>query len=194
MPNPFLVEAEKVFAGVRFDVHALDLPRRSGGTMRREVVVPPNSVVILPLLEGPAPAAMAADSDAPAEARVVLIRNQRFAVGQSLLELPAGTMEPGEDPMACAARELTEETGYVAERLTRLIEFYPTPGFCSELMAVYRAQNLRLEQQQLDETEQITTEVVDLDESIQMIKDNRIRDAKTIAALLFYAMFERNQV
>ena len=155
--------------------------------------MPPNSVVILPLLQEIAPAGTISTTQAPNEPRVVLIRNQRFAVGHRLWELPAGTLEPREDPLSCAARELTEETGYVARHLSRLMEFYPTPGFCSELMTVYRAEDLRLDRQQLDETEQITTEVVGLNESLQMIKDNRIRDAKTIATLLFYAMFERNQ-
>ncbi len=144
--------------------------------MTREVVVPADAVVILPML----------DDDT-----VVLIRNERFAVGQTLWELPAGTIEPGEATALCAGRELLEETGYEASEISRLIEFYPTPGFCTELLTAFLARELVFRGQDLDETERITTEAVPLNESIQMVRDNRIRDAKTIATLLYYQTFLR---
>ncbi len=144
--------------------------------MRREVVVPANAVVILPML----------DDDT-----VILIRNERFAVGQTLWELPAGTLEDGENPALCAGRELLEETGYAAAEVQRLIEFYPTPGFCTELLTAFLARNLTFRGQDLDETERITTEAIGLNQSIQMVRDNRIRDAKTIATLLYYQTFLR---
>ena len=144
--------------------------------MTREVVQPADAVVVLPML----------DKDT-----VVLIRNERFAVGQTLWELPAGTLESGEDPTLCAGRELLEETGYMAGEVTRLLAFYPTPGFCTELLTAFLAQNLEFKCQNLDETERITTEAVPLNESIHMIRDNRIRDAKTIATLLYYQTFLR---
>ena len=174
-----LADTEKVFTSPRFDVHAIDLPRRSGGTMRREVVVPPDAVVVLPL----------------ADARtVVMIRNERFAAGQTLWELPAGTLEPQEDPKACAARELTEETGYVAQRLTALLEFYPSPGFCTERMTAFWAEGLTYRAQDLDETERITAEAVELSEAMRMVRHNRIRDGKTIAVLLYHAAFKKESV
>lgn len=144
--------------------------------MRREVVVPANAVVVLPMLD---------------EKTVVLIRNERFAVGQTLWELPAGTLEAGEDTALCAGRELLEETGYAAAEVTRLIDFYPSPGFCTELLTAFLARELVFRGQDLDETERITTEAVPLIESIQMVRDNRIRDAKTIATLLYYQTFLR---
>ena len=165
-----------VYQGVRFDVHAVEYPRRSGGVKRREVVAPPNAVVILPML----------DDDT-----VVLIRNERFAVGQTLWELPAGTLEEGENPALCAARELVEETGYAAAQVERMIEFYSTPGFCTERLTAYLARDLTHKGQDLDETERITTEAAPLNRSIQMIRDNTIRDAKTIATLLYYQTFLR---
>lgn len=165
-----------LYQGKRFDVHRLTLKRRSGGTMRREVVVPANAVVILPMLD---------------DQTVVLIRNERFAIGQTLWELPAGTLEDGENPALCAARELVEETGYVADEVTRLIEFYPSPGFCTELLTAFLARDLTFQGQDLDETERITTEAIPLDRSIQMIRDNTIRDAKTIATLLYYQTYLR---
>ena len=167
-------EAQTVFEGVRFRVLAMELPKRSGGTMRREVVVPSNAVVILPMLDAHT---------------IVMIRNERFAVGQTLWELPAGTVEPGEDLEVCAGRELTEETGYEATELTRLIEFYPSPGFCTELMTAYQAVGLAFKGQNLDETERITPEAIPLTDALQMIRDNRIRDAKTITTLLYHNIF-----
>lgn len=171
MPESPWGQAQKVFQGVRFDVYALSLPAQDQGTQRREVVVPADAVVILPLLD---------------EQTVVMIRNQRFAVNQTLWELPAGTLEPGEDPALCAARELEEETGYTARTITPLIEFYTTPGFCTEKMSAFCARGLTLVGQRLDPTERIDVEPVPITQAIKMIRDNQIRDAKTIAALLFH--------
>lgn len=176
MPDDITTENSILFHGMRFDVRGIELTRRTGGTVRREVVVPANAVVVLPMLD---------------DQTVVLIRNERFAVGQTLWELPAGTLEDGEDPALCAARELLEETGYAAAEVARLIEFYPSPGFCTELLTAFLARDLAFRGQDLDDTERITTEAIPLDQSIQMIRDNRIRDAKTIATLLYYQTFLR---
>lgn len=160
----------RAFEGVRFDVRCGELPKRDGGVQRREVVQTRDSVVILPMLD---------------ERTVVMIRNYRFAVGQTLWELPAGTLEQGEDPIRCAGRELIEETGYRADHLQRLLAFYPTPGICTEFMTCYRATGLTHVGQQLDETEQIEVHPLPLEEAYAMIRDGRIKDAKTIAGLLF---------
>ena len=168
--NPWQT-AENVFKGARFNVIALELDKRSGGTKRREVVKPADAVVIVPMLD---------------EQTVVLVKNDRFAVGKTLWELPAGTIEPGEDPHRCAARELTEETGYEAAHLQHLIDFYSSPGFCTEQMFTYLATDLTFKGQDLDETERIVAELVPLDRAVQMIRDNDIRDGKTIATLLYY--------
>ncbi len=176
MPDHTTTDNQLLFHGTRFDVRGIKLARRTGGTLQREVVVPANAVVVLPMLD---------------DQTVVLIQNERFAVGQTLWELPAGTIEAGEDTALCAGRELLEETGYAAAQVTRLIEFYPTPGFCTELLTAFLARDLTFQGQDLDETERITTTAVPLNESIQMIRDNRIRDAKTIATLLYYQTFLR---
>lgn len=170
--------ATKVYDGARFDVVALSLPKRGGGTMARQVVRPADAVVILPLLDA-----------TPGSETVVLIRNERFAVDQTLWELPAGTLEAGEDPAACAGRELIEETGYEADGVTELLSFYPSPGFCTEKLTAFRATGLTFRGQDLDETERITVEPTPMAEALAMVKDNRIRDAKTIATLLYHAAF-----
>ena len=171
-PDP---HPHRVYHGSRFDVQQIHLPQHSGGTLARQIVVPHNAVVILPLLD---------------EQTVVLIRNERFAVNETLWELPAGTIETGEDPDVCAGRELVEETGYQADRLQRLTEFYPSPGFCTELLTAYRATGLTHVGQSLDETERITPEIVPMKQAMTMIHDRVIRDAKTIATLLFHHCFE----
>ncbi len=181
-------EADLLHAGVRVNLRVRALPRASGGVQRREIAEVADAVVILPLIGVDELVAdeRGADFRGPA---VVLIRNERFAVKQTLWELPAGTLEPGEDPAACAARELAEETGYEAQRIERLTAFYPSPGFCTEKLHAYRATGLRHIGQSLDETERITPHVVPLAEAYEMVRDGRIEDAKTIATLLYHHAF-----
>ncbi|MBB6430575.1 NUDIX hydrolase [Algisphaera agarilytica] len=177
-------ETEIVHQGVRVTVRGIDLPKRGGGTHRREIVEAADAVVVLPWI-----------ADGQAEGfefvgpGVVLIRNERFAVQDTLWELPAGTVERGESPDDCAPRELIEETGYRADRVEKLAEFFPTPGFCTELLHAYRAAGLTYVGQDLDETEKITAQAVAWDEAMKMVRDNTIRDAKSIATLLYHQTF-----
>lgn len=164
-------QARRVFQGVRFDVEQLDIRTRDGGTARREVVSHPGSVVVLGVLE---------------DERVLLIRNHRFAVNQTLWELPAGTLEQGEDPAACARRELTEETGYEPRQVHWLCSFYTTPGICNEYMHVYKAVNLHHVGQNLDEGERIKVHPLGMERVLEMIRDHEIIDAKTLAVLLYF--------
>ena len=175
-----LADARRVFHGTRFDVHAVDVTKPDGSRWRREMVVHPGAVVVLPLLD-----------ERPGREKVAMIRNKRFAVDQRLWELPAGTLEVGENPDQCGARELIEETGYKAAKFTKLTDFYTTPGICTERMWAYLAENLTHVGQELDESERITVEVVGLDRTMQMVKSGQIRDGKTIATLLYYQMFLR---
>lgn len=162
------------FKGARFNIHNVDLPGRDNKTYRRETVVPADAVVIIPLLY---------------PHTVLFIRNQRFAVGENLLELPAGTIEPGEDHKTAAAREVAEETGYQACHLEFLCDFYTTPGFCTEKMYVYLATDLKHVGQNLDETEKISVHALTVEHALEKIKNNQISDGKTIAALLFALEF-----
>ncbi len=145
------------------------LPGR--GVVGRELVVHPGAVLVLPLL---------------GDGRVVLIRNYRYSAERELLELPAGTLEPGEAPAACAARELEEETGYRAGRLEPLCAFYTTPGFTNEYMHAFVASHLERTAQRLEATEQIRVEIMPLPDALDASADGRIIDAKTIAALQVY--------
>jgi len=166
---------EKLFRGVKFDVELRDVPTRDGQTARREVVVHPGAVVVLPLLDGD---------------RVVLIRNHRFSIDETLWELCAGTLEPGEEPAATAARELVEETGYGAARIEPLTTFYTSPGICTERMYAFVATGLTEVGQRLEATERIEVEIRPLPTVLEMVRTGEIQDGKSIATLLYYVAFD----
>jgi ADP-ribose pyrophosphatase len=154
--------------GSRFNVHQMELIGSDGKAYHREVIRHPGAVVLLPLI----------DRDT-----VVLIENRRPSVRQTLLELPAGTREEGEEPEATAARELIEETGYQAGTLTLIHEFYSAPGICDELMHLYVARDLTKGQHHRETTEEIENRVATRQEIAQWIAEGKIRDAKTLVGL-----------
>ena len=174
-----LIEKQVVYDGakVRLELHHLE-DQESGKRHKREVVVHPGAVVVLALLD---------------DGRVLLIRNRRYAVGATLLELPAGTLEKNEDPMNCAGRELLEETGYLAGRLQAIGNYFTSPGILSEKMYAFAAYDLQKKESALEEGEEIELELTDFDEAVRMIKDGRIQDAKTIATLLMFDRFHREK-
>lgn len=162
-----------LFVGRKFRVERVSDGR---GGDPHDVIVHPGAAVILPLLD---------------DGRVVLIRNRRIATGQTLLELPAGTLEPPEPASACARRELEEETGYRAGRLVELLQFYSAPGFCNELLHAFLATELAAGPTALEASEQIETQLQPFEDALRAIRDGRIIDAKTIATLLYYDRFWR---
>jgi len=150
---------------------------------RVEALIRGRRVVLDALLHPGAVAVLAVD-----KGRVLLERQFRPVVGRWLYEIPAGTLEPGEEPEEAAARELREETGYVAGRLRRLLEFYPSPGVSTEKIVVFLAEELRLGERSLEPDEVIETVWLPLREALEMIRRAEIIDGKTIVALLYYAM------
>ncbi len=162
---------ELVYDGAVAEVHKVGLRMPDGKVVPRDLIHYSGAAVILPVLE---------------DGSIVLIRNVRFAVQQTLWELPAGMLEPDEDPKLCAARELTEETGYVAERIEPLGEYFSTPGTSDEVMYSYLATGLKGGQQSLEGYEQIEVEVLPQTKVREMMLDGTIRDAKTIATLSLY--------
>jgi len=155
----------------KFTVERREVSIPGQGNKQREIVVHPGAVVIIPFLTSTA---------------LILIYNRRFTVDKELLELPAGTIEPPEESIVCAARELEEETGYSADQIEPLYHFYTTPGFTDEKIDVFVATNLKPTQQNLDPTEQIRTHKMELSDALAATVDGRIVDAKTIAALHIY--------
>ena len=166
-------ESKIMLHGGRFDVHRLEL-MRNGKKTTRDVVIHPGAVSILPILN---------------DSQIVMIRNSRFAVGKMLWEIPAGTLEPNEAPLETAKRELIEETGYSGKEFELLTIFYTSPGFCNEVMHAYVAKQLTYEGQKLEDSEEISVEVVKWKDALKMIENNEICDGKTIASLLYYRQF-----
>lgn len=121
------------------------------------------------------------------DGKIALVRQFRYAYGEAIYEIPAGKLNPGEDPMPAALRELEEETGLIAERLSLLFVLYPTPGYSDEKIYVYRAHGVRVGAQHLDEGEFLNVEYVPLPTVLQWIRNGSLHDAKTVAAVLAYA-------
>lgn len=169
-----LKDSTLAFEGVRFDVRSVKLPGKNG-PVQRDAVIHPGAVIILPILD---------------ENTIVMIQNERFAIGETIWELPAGTLEIGEPPAATAAREVIEETGYEAERIEHLTTFFTSPGICNEIMHAYAAHNLKLVGQNLDDSEKITVTPVTWKEAFHMMATGIIKDCKTITTLLFYHQFK----
>jgi ADP-ribose pyrophosphatase len=176
-----LEEKSTLYTGTRIN---LELQRyrddTSGRLVKREVVVHPGSVVVLPFLTGGA---------APTRHdTILLIRNVRQPLRKQLVELPAGTLEKGESPMNAAGRELQEETGYLATRLVPMPSFYASPGVLTERMYTFVGYELERGGASPDEGEQIEVVPTRFIDALEMIKTNEIEDGKTIATLLMYAL------
>jgi ADP-ribose pyrophosphatase len=169
-------EPELLLTASRFRVVRQAQIAPDGSIHWRETVQHPGSVAIVPLVD---------------DEHVCLIRNFRVAVGQTLWELPAGTLDHDEPPLATAGRELIEETGYRAAKIEKLTELSMSPGILNERMHVYLATGLTLGPDALEPGEEITTKVVPWTEALAMIERGEIHDAKTIAGLLFFDRFQR---
>ncbi|MBE7077761.1 MAG: NUDIX hydrolase [Clostridiales bacterium] len=125
------------------------------------------------------------------EGKVLLVRQYRYAYGESLYEIPAGKLEKGEDPMCAAARELEEEGGIKAGRLQLLYVNYPSPGYTDEKIYIYRAFDGERVKAHLDEDEFLDAEFVTLDKVKEMMQRGEIRDGKTLIALQAYLLEEK---
>lgn len=165
-PTP---ERRVIHRGHKVDL-ALQLVRLAdGSTAEREVVLHRGAVALLAIVDA---------------GRVCLVRNERYAVGRTLLEVPAGTLEPGEPPDAAASRELREETGYVAGRIEPLGAWWVSPGIMDERMFLYRCTDLTPGPTSHQADERLEPVVVPWDEALAMVADGRIDDAKSMLALL----------
>lgn len=120
--------------------------------------------------------------------KVLLVKQFRYAYGKAIYEIPAGKLELSEDPKISAIRELEEETGFVATKVKKLATVYPTPGYTSEIIHVYIAEEVYKREQKLDNGEFIDVEFIDIGEVLRMIEINEICDAKTIIAVYKYLL------
>jgi len=172
-----LIEKQIVFKGKKVQVEVDRVENEENQReVRFEVVVHPGAVVVLPVMD---------------DGRVLMIRNHRYSVHQVLIELPAGTLEKGEDPMNCAGRELLEETGYLAGKIQRIGAFFSSPGILSEKLYAFAAYHLEKKSTALEEDEEIEIMPILFDDALKMIDTAEIMDAKTIATLLMYERSHR---
>lgn len=169
MTPPPAATRRLIHKGRKFDFEMVNVRLPSGRSVEREVVRHPGAVVIIPVLD---------------DHRVALIRNYRIALGMTVFECPAGTLEPPEPPETCASRELIEETGFRAATLIPLGWFYTTPGLTDEKMYAFVARGLTPVGQDLQEDECITVTPVPIDDAFRMIDQGEITDAKSMLSLL----------
>jgi ADP-ribose pyrophosphatase len=170
-PIAKILKSEMVYEGRVFGVRRDQVLEPDGVHTMREVITHSGSVVVLPVL---------------ADGRIVLIRQYRHATRQYLWELVAGRIEPGESIKSGAGRELMEETGYRAKKLTVFLDFWPTPGFLEERMYLLLAEGLTAGEARPEDDERITVKAYTRAEVEKMTGERKLHDAKTIAGLLFY--------
>lgn len=128
-----------------------------------------------------------------ADGKIIYVRQYRHSARKEVLEIPAGTIENGEDPYDCAVREIQEETSYKAGQMTFLLKMYSAIGFCSEVIYVYLAEDLKKGEYNMDDDEFITNERYSLEESLDLIKNGEICDSKTITAIYAYKNYIENK-
>ncbi len=163
------MERRVIYRGKKLDLALQAIALPDGSIAHREVVLHRGAVALVPMVDGD---------------HVCLVRNHRYAVGKTLLEVPAGTIDPGESPDQTAPRELAEETGYQAGRIVRVGEWFVSPGVMNERMFLYLCEDLKPGPTNLQPDESLQPVVVSWQEALAMVRDHRIEDAKTILALL----------
>ncbi|MBI4330900.1 MAG: NUDIX hydrolase [Chloroflexi bacterium] len=166
-----ILNTSKIFKGRGMSLRVDTIETSSGRSTTREIVERQDAVVILPV---------------DRNGDVLLVRQYRYSIGRDLLELPAGMIEPGEDPEECARRELREETGYAPGKLEKLGSWFVAPGFCTEFMHFFMASDLSPSRLIADDTEDIELIRLKFGDCLESIKSGRIQDGKTIAGLLIY--------
>ncbi len=165
-----------IYRGRKIDLALQTVTLVNGSRAEREVVLHRGAVALLPMLPGD---------------RLCLVKNERYSIGGMLLEVPAGTMDAGESPDVTAVRELREETGYVAGSISKIGEWWVSPGLFTERMHLYLCQNLTPGPTDLQEDEALESVIVSWDEAIAMVADGRIDDAKTMLAIIIGQKFRR---
>jgi ADP-ribose pyrophosphatase len=166
------IKREEIYKGRVVALHRDTLRLSDGTELVREVVEHPGAVVVLAL-----------DGE-----ELLFVRQHRYAAGEALLEFVAGGLEPGEDPAEAADRELQEEAGFKAGRLTKLGEFFSAPGFCSEKLHLFLAEELIPSKLPGDADEEIELVRLTKAEALRLAREGAIRDAKTLAGLLLWTV------
>lgn len=168
-PTEIVEKRERVFSGRVFAAEVLSVRQSDGRESGREIVKHNGGAAILPLDD---------------EMNVYVVRQFRSPFMHVLTEIPAGKLEIGEDPKEAAIRELSEETGLLAENVIPLGDIFPTPGYCSEILYLYMATGLKQGECHPDEGEDLRVQKIPFAELLEMVENNEIHDAKTVVAVL----------
>ena len=169
-----LVSSKAMFKGSVFSVRRDVIVEPDGLRSTREIVTHAGSVVVMPAFPN---------------GDMILVRQFRYAAGEALWELVAGSKEPNESPLAGARRELLEETGYRARRMRFLLKMIPTPGFLTETMSIFAAEGLTPGPAQPEADEHIEARRFTRAQVLRMMRSGALRDGKSIAGILFYLRF-----
>ncbi|AKL95319.1 ADP-ribose pyrophosphatase NudF [Clostridium aceticum] len=165
------LKSERIYEGkvVNLRVDTVELPQKKYS--KREIVEHAGAVGILAVTE---------------DQKIVLVKQFRKPIEETILEIPAGKLEAKENPAECAIRELSEETGYTTAKVKKLLEFYSSPGFTNEILHIYLAEDLQEGVAHPDEGEYVETLHMSLDDALEKIAKGEIKDAKTVIAVLAY--------
>ncbi len=164
-----------IFSGKIITVNCDEVLLPNGKTSKREVAYHHGGVCVVPLTK---------------DGELLFVRQFRYPYREVVLELPAGKLEKGEDPYQAGLRELGEEAGVTTDEMVSLGKFYPTPGYCSEIIYLYLAENLTVTGQHLDEDEFLNVEKMPLKKALEMVMSGEIVDGKTQTAILKTAMLK----
>lgn len=164
------LSSKKIFQGKLINLFLDHVKLPNGETSTREWVDHPGAVCIIPILPS---------------GEICLIRQYRYGPRQEFIEIPAGKIDKGEKPLDCARRELSEEIGYAAKKLTFLTKIYPAIGFSNEMMWMYLGENLNKTERNLDQDEFLELVPVTVQQAFDWVKSGRISDVKTIIGILW---------
>lgn len=166
------IHTQEIYSGKVIHLQIEDVELPNGKTAKREIVRHPGAVAIIAITD---------------ENKIVMEEQYRKATGRTIVEIPAGKLEKGEAPETCARRELEEETDYICTSLEPLVSFYTSPGFADEVIHLFMAKGLKKKENAAppDEDEFINLLELTLDEAVQLIKEQKIYDAKTVLAVQY---------
>ena len=173
------ISSENVFDGVLLHVKKDTVELPNGHQAPREWIKHPGAAAVIPLLP---------------DGNIILVKQFRYPIGQVTLEIPAGKLDAeGEDPFVCAQRELSEETGYTAEKIWKLTSIATTVGFSNEWIHIYAAEDLTPGKQHPDDDEFINYLKVPLKDAVKMVEEGKIFDSKSVIAILFLSKYVSNK-
>lgn len=174
------IAKEQIFSGKVIDLYVEDVELPNGKTSKREIVKHPGAVAVLAVTD---------------EGKIILVKQFRKPLERTIVEIPAGKLEKGEEPEYTALRELEEETGYTAKKLTKMTAFYTSPGFADEIVHVFLAEELSVleEKRELDEDEFVEVMEVTLEDALKLVESREVYDAKTAYAIQYLQLKEALQ-